>query len=62
LLPGLPPGFSGASPTVIMPRRLMTIFDQTVVAGTILFSIPFLKSSAPGVCARVQGEVIRSDW
>ena len=28
-----------------MPRRPMIIFDETVIAGTVLLLIPFLKSS-----------------
>jgi hypothetical protein len=28
-----------------MPRRPMIIFDETVVAGTVLLLIPFLKST-----------------
>jgi hypothetical protein len=33
------------SSTVIMPRRPMIIFDETVVRGTVLLQIPFLKST-----------------
>jgi hypothetical protein len=33
------------SSTVIMPRRPMIIFDETVVPGTVLLQIPFLKST-----------------
>jgi hypothetical protein len=33
------------SSTVIMPRRPMIIFNETVIAGTVLFLILFLKSS-----------------
>src|ERR1700730_17847092 len=33
---------------MIMPRRPMTIFDETVVDGTVLLPIPFLQSSAVG--------------
>ena len=34
------------SSTVIMPRRPMIIFNETVVAGTVLFLTPLLKSAA----------------
>jgi hypothetical protein len=33
------------SSTVIMPRRPMIIFDETVVSGTVLFLTPPLKST-----------------
>jgi hypothetical protein len=33
------------SSTVIMTRRPMIIFNETVVPGTVLLQIPFLKST-----------------
>jgi hypothetical protein len=35
-----------------MSGRPITIFDETVIAGTVLLPIPFLQSSAVGAAVR----------
>jgi hypothetical protein len=39
------------SSIVTMPRSSMIIFDETVVAGTVLFLIPFLKRTTVSAAA-----------